>query len=324
MNFNTQNLENKKAYRFSRLLAEPTGLLIAALISLSFTVEAATFSTKNHGKYSDPANWKNTYPGNLIKETDTVYINSNITLSGDIVIKGLLVVNEKFSLIGDNNLVVLENGTLINKGITIAKAINNKGRIKNNNILETAIDLINTGNLENNQSMIVGNVLDNTGSITGASGNIIANKRLVNTFPGKISGKVDICSNDFSNVGGGSIDSMNVSFCGNRIFSSMFLTASVTSESIQLNLKNAQLHKYKECRIEKSTDGEQFNTIASLFANEIKNNNGTITYQDKSSISASTLYYRMKLISADGTENFIPPVEVGSNIQGTKYSVSKL
>jgi hypothetical protein len=293
-------------------------------MSLSFTTKAGTFSTKDHGKYSDVSNWKSGYPGNLIKENDTVYINSNVTMSSDIVVKGVLIVNERYSLIGENNLVILENGMFQNKGIVIVKSVTNRGRVKNHNILETSLDLINTGSLENNQSMIVGNILDNTGTITGKLGNIIANKRFVNTSPGNISGSVDICSNDFSNMNGGTLDSMSVSFCGNRIFSSMYLTASVKQESIQLKLNNSEKSKYTEYRVEKSDDGENYTTIAHIRAVDVKNNeNALVTYSDKSAINTGTIFYRMKLVDSKGTESFVPPVEIGS-LQGAKYSVSKL
>jgi hypothetical protein len=324
MNLFTLITTLRHSIKLRRAASEPIGVLITALISLCFTAKAATFITKNHGKYSDESNWKSQYPGNYIKNGDTVYINSHITLNGDIVVKGILVVNERFSMTGENNLVILDDGMLINKGITLVKAINNKGNLINWNILETSADFINTGKLENHQSIVIGNMLDNTGNISGNMGNLIVNKRLVNTFPGKITGNIDICSNDFSNVGGGAIDSMSVSFCGNRIFSSMFLTARITSENIQLNLKNAAISKYKECQIEKSTDGQNYTTIAWLMTNDIKENNGILTYHDKSSISSNTLYYRMKLIGHDGTESFIPPVEVGSNIQNIRNSISKL
>jgi hypothetical protein len=293
------------------------------LMSLSFTTKAGTFTTQEHGKYSSTTIWKNNYPGNLIRENDTVYINSNIQLSGDIVVKGVLIVNERHSLMGDNNLVVLNNGSFINKGITIVKSVTNRGLVRNNSILETNVDLINTGTLENNQSMIVGNILDNTGIITGSKGNIMANARLVNSAPGKITGTTDICSNDFSNVGGGTVDSVTVSFCGNRIFSSMFLTASVKAEGIQLNLNNCSKANYNEYRIEKSTDGENYTAVAFLRGVDVKNNEGPFIYQDNASVSTSSVFYRMKLIDAKGTERFIPAVEIGS-IQNSKYSVSKL
>jgi len=319
----TQNLEKKRTAKFSRLFSEPVGLLMAALVSLSFTSHAGTFVSKEHGKYTDAAAWQNGYPTNFIKENDTVYINSNMELSGDIVIKGVLVVGERSSLIGSKNLVVLENGAFYNKGITIVNAVTNRGSVKNQSILETNVDFINTGTLENNQSMIVGNILDNTGIISGKAGNIISNIRFVNTAPGRITGSIDICSNDFSNVGGGTLDSTSVSFCGNRIFSSMFLTASIGSESIQLKLNNSHTAGFAEYQIEKSIDGENFQTIAHLRSADVKNNNGLVTYQDNSKINSNTIYYRMKLVDGKGTESFVPAVEIGS-IHASKNSVSKL
>jgi hypothetical protein len=219
--------------------------------------------------------------------------------------------------------VVLGSGYFNNKGITLVKSITNRGAINNSSVLETATDFINTGSFENNQSMIVGNILDNTGAISGKGGQVMVNKRMVNAESGRLSGNIDICSNDFSNVGGASIDSLNVSFCGNKIFNATYLTASVKKDAIQINLNNSTASGVASYEIEKSTDGNNYTKIASIKANEIKDNTLPVNYSDNSPVSGNTVFYRMKLVHSNGNTSLIPAVEVG-NATGGKYSVSTL
>lgn len=326
MNFSTLSSTPRQKSTIRRIATEPVGLLMATLISLCVVASAATFTTQQSGKYNETSNWTPSYPGNYIKAEDTIIINAHIILSHDLLVKGILVIKERAALTSENNLIILEEGSCINNGILLAKTINNKGKTINQNILETIGDFINTGTVENHHSIVIGNIMENTGTLTGTAGFLIANKRLINTFPGKISGSVDICSNDFSNINGGAIDSINISFCGHRIFNSLFLTASATSESIQLCLKNAPLHRYKECTIEKSTDGENYTTVALLSAHDLKNNhiNNTLTFHDRSPVNTNALFYRMKLIEIDGTESFTPPIEIGNSLRNGRYSISKL
>jgi len=323
METNSKNIERKKGATIRSLLSEPVGLLMAALVTFSFSSFAETYTTKTGGSYSNTAIWEAGYPSNLIKEGDTVIIRSNVNLSYDVVVKGVLLVAPNFSLTGSGNLVVLGSGYFNNKGITLVKSITNRGAINNSNVLETAADFINTGAFENNQSMIVGNILDNTGAISGKGGQIMVNKRMVNAESGRLSGNIDICSNDFSNVGGARIDSLNVSFCGNKIFNATYLTASVKRDAIQINLNNAKSSGVAAYEIEKSTDGNNFTKIASIKANEIKDNTLPVNYSDNSPVSGNTVFYRMKLVHSNGNTSFIPTVEVG-NVTGGKYSVSNL
>jgi hypothetical protein len=138
-----------------------------------------------------------------------------------------------------------------------------------------------------------------------------------------ISGSIDVCSNDFSNVGGARIDSLGVSFCGNKIFSATYLTASIKKDAIQINLNNSTATNVVEYEIEKSTDGNNYKKIASIKASEITSSNQSVNFSDNSPINGSTVFYRMKLVDSEGKTKFVPAVEVG-NVTGGKYSVSNL
>ncbi len=323
MKTNLQNIEKKKGTTIRTYLSEPIGLLMAALVTFSFSSFAGNYTTKSSGNFSNASIWESGYPTNLIKEGDTVVIKSNVNLNSDVVVKGVLMVSPNFSLTGSGNLVVLGSGYFNNKGITLIKSITNRGSVVNSSVLETAADIINTGTFENNQSMIVGNIFDNTGVVTGKAGQIMVNKRMVNSETGMISGSIDVCSNDFSNVGGARIDSLGVSFCGNKIFSATYLTASIRKDAIQINLNNSTATNVAEYEIEKSTDGNNYTKIASIKANEITNNALPVNFSDNSPVNGNTVFYRMKLIHANGNTSFVPAVEVG-NVTGGKYSVSNL
>jgi hypothetical protein len=320
---NSANIERKKGASFKKYLSEPMGLLITALVCFSLSSYAGTYTSKSAGNYSSTDVWEAGYPGNLIKDGDTVFIKSNVNLGSDLVVKGILVVSPGNSLTGSGNLVVLGSGYFNNKGITLVKSITNRGAINNSSVLETSTDFINTGTFENNQSMIVGNILDNTGTITGKRSQIMVNKRMINAETGRINGLVDICSNDFSNVGGAQIDSVNVSFCGNKIFNATYLTASVKKDAIQINLNNSNVANVAEYEIEKSTDGTNYTKIASVKSSEVKDATQPFNFSDNSPVSGKTVFYRMKVIDANGKASLITPVEVG-NMQNGVYSVSNL
>lgn len=312
----------KKGFQIRSIMSEPIGLLMAALLSVSFSTKAEVFTTQSNGNFTDPAVWSK-YPGNIVREMDTVVIKNSISLNKDVIVKGYMQIASGSSLHGDANLVILTEGILSNKGVALVKSITNRGLIQNANILEASADFINVGKFENHQSTVVGNILDNTGEISGVNGQIMVNKRMVNAVTGNISGSVDICSNDFSNVGGAKIDSLNVSFCGNKIFNSTYLTASVKQNVIEINLRNSTDSDIVAYEVEKSEDGKLFNKIASIDAKSVKDNALPVNFSDASRISGNTTYYRMKIVRKNGNFSYVPAVEVG-NIQAGKYSVNQL
>jgi len=246
------------------------GLLLAAMLSLSFSASATTMTVNGNGNFNDAKLWVDGYPGNVIHEGDTVMLSGNINLNVDVVIKGALIVKNNARFSGSKNLVIMDQGLLANNGITIVEGITNRGMVFNKSILETSKDLINTGKVINNQSMVVGNILDNVGTISGNGGQLIANNRFVNSQQGQIQGNIDVCSANFMNVDGGSIDSTFVSFCGARIFSEVFLTASIRKDHVVLSLLNSENKNYQKYEIEKSDDGDIYTTIASVEGKNIE------------------------------------------------------
>lgn len=287
-------------------------LLVAALISLSFSASATTHTISGNGNYNDTKLWSAGYQGNVIFEGDTVMLSGNITMNVDVVVKGAIFIKSQARFTGNKNLVVMDEGLVMNNGMTIVDAISNRGTVYNKSILETHKDFINTGKVFNNQSMVVGNILDNVGNITGNGGQLIANAKFVNSKSGQIQGNIDVCSANFMNVDGGSIDSTFVSFCGARIFSEVYLTASIRKEQVVLSLLNSENKKFQKYEIEKSIDGSNFTTIASVEGNSIEDLSKAFRYSDTDLSASGKVTYRMTLTSEDGSVKMIPAVEIGT------------
>ncbi len=314
---NTSTLPAFKGYTFSKNMVTKVkigGLLLAAMLSLGFSASATTHTIAGNGSFNDTKLWAAGYPGNVIYEGDTVLLSGNIDLNVDVVIKGALLIKSNARLSGTKNIVVMDAGLLMNNGITIVEGITNRGMVFNKSILETRKDMINTGKVINNQSMVVGNILDNVGTITGTGGQLIANTKLVNSKGGLIQGNLDVCSASFLNVDGGSIDSTYVSFCGARIFSEVFLTASIRKDHVVVSLLNSENKSFQKYDIEKSEDGTSFTTVASIEGSSITDVTKAFRYQDTDLSASSNVYYRMKLTNNDGSVNTLPAVQLGSSI----------
>ncbi len=309
--FTQQSKSKKSSYLFAK---EPFALILATLVCMSFTSVAGTYKTFTDGKYSASTVWQTGYPGNMIKENDTVYINSKVEMTSDIIVKGILIVTESSLLTGNYSLIVTETGYFSNRGLTLTKAVNNKGVLTNHHILEVSGDMINSGKIKNNQSILVGNITDNLGEISGNKGYFISNKQFVNNATGTLKGNTDYCSNAFSSLNGAKLDSANISFCGNRIFTSTYLTASVKLQGIQINLNNPS-QSFSAYKIEKSSDGENYTTIATVKRNEIKEPTETFRYNDPTPLKSDELFYRVSIVNTNGSEQMVPAVKVLSKPQ---------
>lgn len=292
-------------------------VMVAAIFSLSGrSADAKTYTATVAGQFNSNLVWSPEYPGNVIEEGDTVIIGSNIDLNVDVIVKGAMILKDKSRMSGEKFLVVLDNGMVVNSGMTLVKGITNRGFIYNKHIMETSQDLINTGKIYNNSSMVVGNILDNVGIISGNGGHLIANNRFVNSQTGSIVGNIDICSANFMNVNGGRIDSTYMSFCGNRIFSEVFLTASIKKENVVLSLLNSENKVYDSYKIERSSDGTNYEVVATLKGSDVEDPSVAFRYTDNHIVTDGKVFYRMTVTTAQGEEDVLPAVQVGSIIAG--------
>jgi len=302
-------LETGKS-RFYRINA--IALLIISLITLSFSTKAKVFTASLDGNYNDQTIWVPSYPGNIIKENDTVYIANDVKLNTDIVVKGTLLVRMTGSLMGGKNMIVLQQGKLLNFGITITDALNNKGLVYNKRILEVALDFINSGEVVNHESIVVGNIVDNIGLITGQGGSLMANKKFVNSQTGMLKGSIDVCSNNFMNVDGGTIDSTHLGFCGHRIFNTVYLSADIKRDNIVLSLRNSENKDYNKFQVERSVDGINYELIATVNKKQLDDLSLPFKYEDEEVVKSNSVFYRLKVTGNDNIESFIPAVEVGN------------
>lgn len=314
------NRNNMKGFRRLQLLA----LLMLAFISMSFTAQATTFTIDKSGKYTKEGIWSPHYPGQMIATSDTVVINKHVKLNTDMILEGVLIVNNNASLTGNSNIIVNENGSLINNGITIAKTFTNKGRIFNDLILEATKDLLNTGQFKNHESVVVGNKLDNTGLIAGKGGQFVANYKIINSLEGHIDGTIDICSGNFQNVQGGSIDSANITFCGNVLFQHLTLTAQLEQDTVNLKLINSDKKQFEEWRLEKSFNGENYEVVKQSDDTEAINDGGEFAMIDQLDAKEETnsVFYKMTLTDKYGIEKEVPVVQL-NGVGKKRMSVQK-
>lgn len=294
-------------------ISEPIRLIISALICLNFSVKAASYYAASDGKYQDPNIWISAYPGNYIREYDTVYIDAHVELSSDVVVKGVLITGKNFSLTGSYNLVMLPEGMMQNRGIIRVKSFVNKGTVNNYGILESETDCINSGLIENRGSITVDNIFENTGNIGGEKGSIIANKRIVNKDKGIINGTMDLCSNQFASEESAFVDYQKVTYCGIHIFKSAYLTASLNPDGVYLKLHNSREANYKEYHIEKSKDGVHYTTCRVMKQSEVcRDTNHDVILSDPALSDSPALFYRLTAFDEKGKCHTFMPVCVGA------------
>ena len=192
-------------------------LLLGIIIFNSKPAGATIFSVKQKGNYDQQGIWSPYYPGNVIKEADTVIINNIVGHNIDLVVKGTLIIKDDASFAGRNHIIIAKSGTMLNLGTCKFISLTNRGVIYNQNIVEVSMDFVNSGNVVNHNKIDVNNLLDNTGTIVGTEGTVSANRKFVNSRTGILKGYLDVCSNNFMNVEGGSIETATITFCGNPI-----------------------------------------------------------------------------------------------------------
>src|SRR5688500_12998266 len=84
---------------------------IAILTCIGLLTQAAVYTTQKSGAFDKQEIWTPFYPGNIIRETDTVVINHAVAQNIDVVVKGTMIIKEKASLTGDRNMIIVKSGT---------------------------------------------------------------------------------------------------------------------------------------------------------------------------------------------------------------------
>lgn len=268
MKRSNDNADTKKYLQLNRLCTEPIGLVIAAFVCLSITLKGATYYAVTDGRYQDRHCWIATYPGNFIRYQDTVYIDAHIELSTDLVVNGIVVIGKNFSLKGTHQVVLLDNGALINHGTISVKVLVNKGKIVNQHLLETENDFINSGVLQNQRYIHVGKTFDNTGKVIGQKGSIVANQRWICRSSGSIEGTLEICSDQVMLEDETRIEQNGLTYCGMNVFSRQYLTASVSCDKTLLVWHHPQ-GTFVDYQIVTSDDGIRYTPLLTLQAHQV-------------------------------------------------------
>ena len=271
---------------------------------------ASTYLANGSGNFTDSEVWETEAPGNITTEWDSIIIKGNIKLDIDLVLNGVLIIYPEARIMGSKNIIVLENGYINNAGLTVLGGLTNRGTLNNVGVIETSGDFINTGRISNNASLIIGNIFDNSGYVTGNGGKLMASKSIVNSTTGTIMGLNDVCAKEFMNVEGGRIDSVSISYCGQRIFNSLYISARLKKGGIEINVLNSENIKFKNYQVQRSDDGEEYKDVANVSSAEITDFTVSFRYKDAEAPINGEVYYKVILTEPNGNLKELPAVKV--------------
>ena len=263
--------------------------IIAAVLSLS-SANAETFKVGS-GKWTDAAVWGGHYAGATVKAEDVVIITGQITLNTAIVVEGTLQIEKGAGMVGMKDMMVTKSGKFVNNGNAVLKRIINEGTINNNQIMEAILDIDNRGDINNNNNMVAGNSFSNiSGDAAGKGGAYYVNNNVSSSPTAKFGKDVKV-------------------FAGNMMEtvsapSPLNLDAMVISNCVILNVTNPSKVDVTNFSIEKSSDGQNFSFVK-MISNSGRNAESAMTYTD-TKINSNLTYYRVKAISANGTETTLP------------------
>ena len=275
------------------------GLVFAGIMaSLLFgSVQAATYKTVIHGKFSDEKIWEPSYPGNVIKAGDSIIISSQVVLNTPIAIEGVLLIEKGAGLQGNKELAVSKSGVLNNKGNTVVKRLYNAGKINNELMLEAMLEVENSGIIHNTSTTFAGSTLLNRGGVLeGNKGSYFSNNSVI-ASPNSVYGKdIQVLQATFTNPIA-QID--EVIYCNASL--SVFAGS---SDKVLVEATGASLQNLQSVVLEKSIDGKTFYRVA-----EQKTTNTTVLLEDRIAME-NTLWYRLSGFDADGKKYAFPEAMV--------------
>ncbi|MFN8310087.1 MAG: hypothetical protein U0T73_09000 [Chitinophagales bacterium] len=259
-NFNTKNI-----------------LAAAAAFLFINTVSANTYTVVSSGKWNDASIWENGNPGNEIAEGDVVIVKNHITVSADVEVKGSLVVEKGFSIMSNRTLHIASTGTLVNNGNVTFKRLYNEGKINNNNVMESMLDIENRGKFTNNASAVAGtNLLNFGGAIQGTKGTYFANSTVVASGDATFGNDIKIYHSGEQAIG---------------TETAMKLEADVINHNVMLAVENPNKETATTFTIERSFDGKNYTVISEVKGSE---SNVAMIYQDKN-IDSELVHYKVKV-----------------------------
>ena len=158
----------------------------SSLLNVGSEQNDTTCYSSANGLWSDASIWSPA-PGYTIASGTAVQIDHIITMDGDIIVYGILIIDSAGTLNGSGyNIIINAGGSLINDGILILDNLTNEGSFINNNDVTVVYSagqsgtITNIGSLTNNGTLTC-DTLDNT------NGTIIYNN--IATINGKFNNK---------------------------------------------------------------------------------------------------------------------------------------
>ena len=316
--------DQKVMQRLSQLRIIKLLPIAAAMSFLLQPVYAETYNTVAEGNYNDETIWEPSFPGTKITEKHMVIINHKVNIYCNLLVEGTIKIGKEGELNGNKGLMFLKTSKVQNFGVINVAHITNRGKLINHNSIEVANEIINTGMIKNNANIVVQDAIENIGTISGNGGSLKVYNTIFNVFGGYIGGSLDICADKFSNTDGASIDSVSLSFCGNRIFTGTFLTASLHKNRIELNLVNLKLNKYKYFEVLRSTDNSSFKPIGKLKSKKLKKLGKFLFIDKKYPNDEQTIYYKVKMVAKKKKKKKEAPVISVSNVFHPNFPTSSM
>ncbi|MCW5908411.1 MAG: hypothetical protein KIS94_11165 [Chitinophagales bacterium] len=266
--------------------------LLSAAILLSFNTQAKTY-TLGSGKWNDANTWNGDYAGNTVKAGDVVIITGQVTVTNPVLVEGVLKVEKGASMVGMKDLVVTKNGTFVNNGNTVMKRIINEGTIENNLIMEAMLDIENRGSMDNSSNVVAGNNMQNYGgNAKGNGGAYFINNNITTSPSAKFGSDVKVFY-------GNAIENSNTAEV-----SALGLEATISENSVVLNVTNPSKIAVSLFSIEKSHDGKSF-TLVDMISKVNNDSDVAMNYTD-TKINSNLTYYRVKAINTAGEETVLP------------------
>lgn len=146
------------------------------------TAQHYTFNGAEDDRYENPANWTPSFPGMEIAEGTVVFIEGTAIASETLILNGTLHIATGSTLeAGENAMIIMQTGKLINDGELYAASLRNHGILNNNFSATMALGYFasyagSTASNLMNAEMVVNGSLSNGGTFHNYSTCVVESK----------------------------------------------------------------------------------------------------------------------------------------------------
>jgi hypothetical protein len=288
-------------------LSKSALILCAALVAKN--AEATTYIASQHGKFTDEKIWHPNYPGSNIAANDSVIISAQVVLNTALSIAGVLTIEKGASFQGNKDVAINQSGKLVNKGNTVVRRLLNEGRLDNQLVFETMLEVENHGTINTSSATIAGtSLLNQNGVLSGTQGSYFSNSTIISS-PASIYEKgVKVFEASYTNP---------MAEIDEALFCSSTLNAfALGKQSVRIEINHLGKEKFSSIVLEKSTDGKYFQPIAEI---ELKNNKYSI---EDMQVNSDQTFYRAFAYDADGRKYRFPETFVKNITEGETLSMA--